>query len=99
MIEDLLRRERLSHPYGTAHFWRTATGEEADLVIERGGDRYAFEFKAGSGRDLAAARVLGRCVTDLDAHEGWLVGQTPGIEPLVPSVKRRGFDQCVDWLP
>jgi predicted AAA+ superfamily ATPase len=99
VIEDLLRRERLSHPHAGAHFWRTATGEQADLVIERGNNRYAFEFKAGSGRDLAAARLLGRCVEDLDARAGWIVGQTPGSEPLLPSVTRRGFDQCIDWLP
>jgi len=99
VIEDLLRRERLSHPHSSTHFWRTATGNEADLVIERGSERYVFEFKAGSGRDLAAARGLGRCVADIDAREGWLIGQTPGIEPLVPSVTRRGFDQCIDWLP
>jgi hypothetical protein len=99
VIEDLLRRERLSHPHASAHFWRTATGDEADLVIERGRDRYVFEIKAGSGRDLGAARVLGRCVADLDARAGWLVGQMAGTEPLLPSVTRRGYEQCIDWLP
>lgn len=99
VIEDLLRRERLIHPYSSAHFWRTATGEEADLVVERGADRYAFEFKAGSGRDAAAARGLERCITDLDARAGWIVGQLRGTEPLLPSVSRRGYEQCIDWLP
>lgn len=99
VIEDLLRRERLAHPHGSAHFWRTATGDEADLVLERGDDRYAFEVKAGSGRDLAAARILERSIADLGARAGWLIGQTGGIEPLTPTVTRRGYDQCIDWLP
>jgi hypothetical protein len=99
VVEDLLRRERLAHPYTGAHFWRTASGDEADLVIERGDVRHAFEVKAGSGRDLAAAKILERCVGDLDAKAGWLIGQSRGIEPLLPSVTRRGYDECIDWLP
>lgn len=99
VIEDLLRRERLAHPHTSAHFWRTATGGEADLVLERGGDRYAFEIKAGSGRDLAAARILENSITDLGARAGWIIGQTSGIEPLLPTVTRRGYDQCINWLP
>jgi uncharacterized protein len=99
VIEDLLRRDHLAHPHATAHFWRTATGDEADLVLERGADRYAFEIKAGSGRDLTAARQLARCVGDLGARAGWVIGQTAGSEPLAPSVTRRGFEACIDWLP
>jgi predicted AAA+ superfamily ATPase len=99
VIEDLLRRERLVHPHGSAHFWRTATGDEADLVLDRGRDRVAFEIKAGSGRDADAARRLARCVTDLDARAGWIVGQSRGTEPLAPTITRRGFEQCIDWLP
>jgi hypothetical protein len=57
------------------------------------------EFKAGSGRDATAARRLERCITDLDARAGWIVGQLRGTEPLLPSVSRRGYEQCIDWLP
>ncbi|HUH03902.1 MAG TPA: ATP-binding protein [Kofleriaceae bacterium] len=99
VIEDLLRREILAHPHATAHFWRTATGDEADLVLDRGDARFALEIKAGSGRDLDAARRLARCATDLGATKAWVVGQARGSEPLVSGVARRGFDQVIDWLP
>jgi hypothetical protein len=99
VIEDLLRRERLEHPHATAHFWRTATGEEADLVLDRGSERFALEIKAGSGRDGDAARRLARCATDVGASKAWIVGQARGGEPLAPGVARRGFDQVIDWLP
>lgn len=99
VIEDVLRRERLAHPHASAHFWRTSAGDEADLVIERGADRYALEIKAGSGRDLDAARKLARCKQDLEARGAWAIGQARGTEPLVPGVQRRGFEDVIDWLP
>lgn len=99
VIEDLLRREQLTHPHTTAHFWRTATGDEADLVLDRGDEQFALEIKAGSGRDLEAARRLARCATDIGASKAWIVGQSPGREPLMPGVTRRGFDRVIDWLP
>ena len=33
-------------PRGHAYFYRTSSGEEIDLIIERGEKRFAFEFKA-----------------------------------------------------
>jgi predicted AAA+ superfamily ATPase len=100
VVEDLLRRERLEHSHGQTNFWRTAAGEEADLLIDRGNDRrFAFEIKAGSGRDAGAARLLARCVADAGASRGWVIGQTRGTEPLAPGIERRGFDECIDWLP
>jgi len=99
VLEDLLRREKLAHPHASAHFWRTATGDEADLVLDRGTETFAVEIKAGSGRDLEAARRLARCVADMNARKGWILSQARGVEPLVPGIARRGFDDCVDWLP
>lgn len=99
VIEDVLRRERLTHPHASAHFWRTATGDEVDLVLDRGSDRYALEIKAGSGRDPADARKLARCSDDIGARTAWVIGQARGIEPLVPGITRRGFGDVVAWLP
>jgi hypothetical protein len=99
VLEDLLRRERLAHPHASAHFWRTATGDETDLVLDRGGTRQAIEIKAGSGRDLDAARRMARCIADMEAQRGWIVGQARGTEPLLPRITRRGFDESIDWLP
>lgn len=31
----IIRRERLAHPFTQFYFWRTATGQEADLILAR----------------------------------------------------------------
>lgn len=99
VIEDVLRRERLAHPHAQAHFWRTATGEEADLVIDRGGgDVYALEAKI-SGADLQAAQKLSHCAQDAGARRAWIISQAKGTDPLLPDVARRGFDEVIGWLP
>ncbi len=98
VIEDVLRREALVHPDARAYFWRTATGNEVDLVVERGGKLVAIEVKAGSGADAGAARKLDGCLDDLGAARGWVVSQAPGIEVLGPRVERRGFDEVREWL-
>jgi len=40
------------------HYWRTATGEEVDFVIERGDDLMPIEIKASSTVSVADARHL-----------------------------------------
>lgn len=97
VMEDLVRREKLAHPFSQFHFWRTATGDEADLVIEREGHLFVIEIKAGAGTD--AASQLTRCMGDMGAEFGWVISQSPGIEPLAPRVERRGFVETQSWLP
>ena len=99
VVEELLRRERLAHPLTRASFFRTATGLEADLVLERDRRSFAVEVKAGSGRDPAAAERLGRCLEDVGAAAGFVIAHQAGVEPLGPHLERRGFAACVDWLP
>ncbi len=100
VIEDLFRRERLAHPHSVAHFWRTAAGDEADLIIDRGGhDSFAIEIKVGSGADPDAADRLARCAKDAGVRRAWIISQATGREPLARDVERRGFEQCIDWLP
>lgn len=99
VLEDLLRRLSLAHPYAQAHFWRTATGDEADLVIERDGLLFAVEIKLGSGAGVETARKLAKCIGDLGAAAGWVISQAAGIEPLAPGIERRGFSESLTWLP
>lgn len=39
VLEDLVRRERLVHPFSQFFFWRTQAGSEVDLLIDRGSKR------------------------------------------------------------
>jgi predicted AAA+ superfamily ATPase len=99
VIEDLLRRERLKRPYTQFFFWRTAAGLEVDLVLDRGSNRIAIEVKLGE-EDLG--RVVSRLqsgMKDLDAKRGYLITESPGVTPLAPGIERRGFGDCLHWLP
>ena len=76
MIEDVLRRERLSHPTSQAFFWRTAAGAVFYLLLDRGSERVAVEVKAGRGDDARAVRTLREALPDVDAARGWIVDQS-----------------------
>ena len=56
VIEDVLRREAVAHPDSQAWFWRTASGAEIDLVIERAGRRVALEAKTARGPSAVCAK-------------------------------------------
>jgi predicted AAA+ superfamily ATPase len=47
------------------YFWRTQTGQEIDLMIERSGRLVAFEVKWGSRVEDSTIRNLERCAADL----------------------------------
>jgi hypothetical protein len=99
VLEDLVRREKLRNPHTQFHFWRTAAGLEADLVLDRVSERVAFEIKAGEGEPARAGQWLRTAMTDADARRGFLITQADGVTPLTHGVARRGFTECVDWLP
>lgn len=62
-----------------AWFWRTAQGDEVDLLIATGSRLVPFEFKLHSSPDAAAAKTLRRCMDDLRLDRGYVV--YPGREP------------------
>jgi len=99
VLEDVLRRLRVLSPYTQSFFWRTATGNEADLVLENGSHHAVIEIKAGSGTDLDAAQKLAKCAADIGAPKAWIISQAPGVQQLMPGIERRGFEACIDWLP
>jgi predicted AAA+ superfamily ATPase len=45
LIIERFKRRSLSGPYANEYFWRTWDGQEVDLVEERDGKLYGFEFK------------------------------------------------------
>lgn len=94
-----MRREKLGNPHTQFYFWRTAAGLEADLVFDRGSERVVFEIKTGEGEPVRAGQRLRSAMTDADARRGCLITQADGVVPLAPDVERRGFADCVDWLP
>lgn len=99
VLEDLLRREALAHPHSMPHFWRTASGAEADLLLERGGALHLLEVKTARATSPYLARGLRAIMEDTGAVSATVMDQGAGTDPLAPSISRRGFGASVEWLP
>ena len=99
VIEDLIRRERLARPFTQFFFWRTATGQEADLVFERGNERIVIEIKANSATNSHDAKKVEAILNDVGANQGWLVGYGGESAQLTPRVRSISLDFTPDWLP
>ena len=99
VVEDLMRRERMAHPFTRFFFWRTATGQEADLVFDRSGKKIVVEVKANSGTNSHDARKLETVLDDMGASEGWIVGHGGESTQLSARVRSVSLDQNPSWLP
>ena len=66
-------------PDWRASFYRTSSGEEIDLIIERGRRRLAFEFKASMSPKLS--RCFAGTLTVLQPDHTWIVA--PVLEPYL----------------
>jgi hypothetical protein len=98
-MEDFLRREKLHNPHTQFYYWRTATGAELDLLLDRGSQRIGIEIKAGRGDKTGAARAAEQIAVDAGASSVWILDQAAGTEALRPSVRRRSFVESQKWLP
>ena len=99
VMEDVLRRERLSRPGTQAYFWRTAAGAEIDLLLDRGNERVAVEIKAGRGDNARAVRTLREAMPDVQAARGWIVDQATGVERVAEHIARAGFASVIQGTP
>ena len=99
VVEDLMRRERMAHPFTQFFFWRTATGQEADLVLDRGTEKIVLEIKANSGTNLHDARKLETVLDDTGARAGWIIGQGVESTQLSTRVRSVSLDRNPGWLP
>jgi predicted AAA+ superfamily ATPase len=70
VIEQLIAAEALSRPGSQYYFYRTQTGVEFDLLIDRGQRRIGFEIKCASSVTSDDARNLRQGLADGIIHEG-----------------------------
>jgi uncharacterized protein len=73
VIDQLVSAFQRALPGSQPFFWRTAQGDEVDLLVESGGRRVPFEIKLHSAPGGDDARGLRRCMTDLGLPRGYLV--------------------------
>src|SRR5215467_5843797 len=67
-------------PEWHAHFYRTASGAEIDLVLSRGRERIAVEAKASSAP--VVSRGFYTAMADLGIETGWVVAPVDEPYPL-----------------
>jgi hypothetical protein len=90
VVDQLLSAYRLRDPACQAWFWRTAQGDEVDLLIETAGRLVPFEVKLHSAPGPDTTRGLRRCMADLRLPRGYVV---------YPGVERYSLGQGVAALP
>ena len=73
MIQQIAALEEQSHPGSALYFFRTHTGTEIDLLIDRGRERIGFEFKAGVATDASDWKHLQSGINDRVIHRGCVV--------------------------
>jgi predicted AAA+ superfamily ATPase len=78
VVDRLLSAFRRHDPAGQAWFWRTAQGDEVDLLIETRSRLIPFEVKLHSSPGPDAARSLWRYMADLELRRGYVI--YPGRE-------------------
>jgi hypothetical protein len=78
VIEQLLSAVERTAPGCRPYFWRTAQGDEVDLVIDHGSRQVPLEIKLHSAPRADEARGLIRCMETLRLPRGYLV--YPGRE-------------------
>jgi uncharacterized protein len=73
MIQQIAALEDLRHPGSAFYFFRTHSGSEIDLLIDRGSQRVGFEFKAGVATDADDWKHLQAGIDQGVIHRGYVV--------------------------
>ncbi len=76
MIEQVIAAEELARRGSQYYFYRTQTGVEIDLLIDRGQKRIGYEMKCAASVTAADTMNLREAIADGIIHEGVVI--TPG---------------------
>ncbi|MGE0454998.1 MAG: ATP-binding protein [Vicinamibacteria bacterium] len=90
VVDQLLSAFRRLDPGCQGWFWRTAQGDEVDVLIETGSRLVPFEVKLHSTPGPDEARGLLRCMADLKLPRGYV---------LYPGRERYSLGRGVTTLP
>jgi predicted AAA+ superfamily ATPase len=87
LVEQLIALEKLHHAGSQFWFYRTRTGVEIDLIVERGGRRTGYEFKCAASVNPSDASGLVAGLADGVITEGLVVYFGTRRYPLVAGVE------------
>jgi predicted AAA+ superfamily ATPase len=89
MIEQIITLERVQRPGSRFWFYRTATGTEIDLVVDRGSERIGFEFKAALSASKGDISGLLSGIADGVISSGTVVHAGTHAHPLAEGVESK----------
>ena len=78
LIDQVVSAYKRVAPSSQAYFWRTAQGDEVDLLVDLGPRRVPFEIKLHSAPKRDDVPGLRKCLRDLDLPRGYVL--YPGRE-------------------
>jgi hypothetical protein len=73
VVEEAISALRLEAPGAEVHYWRTATGDEVDLLLKFGSRLIPVEIKLHSAPGPPDAVGVRRCMRDLGCKRGYVV--------------------------
>jgi len=89
-IENILSE----FPEWQSYFYRTATGVEIDLILEKAGRKVAIEFKASTAPQLGKGFYI--ALNDLKIDEAWVIAPIDDMYPIQSKVKVAGLKQFIE---
>jgi hypothetical protein len=73
IVDQMISALERVRPASRAHFWRTAAGQEVDLLIDHGSRQVPFEIKLRAAPTMEDARGVRACMADLGLSRGYVI--------------------------
>lgn len=104
VLGQVLRHFQVERQRPPLWFWRTAYGDEVDLLVERGGRFLAVECKLSEhpgGESLRGLQALARMYGDDAIEEGFVASRAerPYVIQAEPVVRAVGLRELIARLP
>lgn len=93
VIENVLGQLDQSWRY---YFYRTADGNELDLILEKGEERYAIECKASATPKVS--RGFWIALKDLNISQAWIIAPVNETYPIANNVTVVSLKQCINEI-
>jgi len=87
IMEQLIAKETLQRPGAQYYFYRTHTGIEIDLIMERGSKRIGYECKCAISVSKGDTTGLQKGIEDGVIHEGYVIYQGKLRFPLTEKIQ------------
>ncbi|MBI1819163.1 MAG: ATP-binding protein [Nitrospirae bacterium] len=95
VIEQMISNFQHLSPGTSGFYWRTSSGVETDLLIERGNKLIPFEIKLHSSPALNEVTGLSSCMKDLNIPRGYVLSRAKTDYSLGHGIKVLSFENLI----